>query len=429
MRLMLTRKLPVVLGGLACLALATVAVAADWAQWRGPNRNDVVTESSGWAAGATPTRLWQKNVGAGAATPLIIAGKVYAIGFAGGNDTVYCFDAKKGDELWKQSYASKDRTRNHNADEGNYSGVLATPAFDAATGYLITLGCDGDLYCWDTAKGGAKVWGKNLFTDLGVKPRGGHDYGFTCSPVVVGSVVIVEATSPGGTYTALDTKTGTQKWASQYKGSAGHSGGPAFITVGGVECLAYLALHDIVVMRVDKGNEGKTLGTAPWDTAWQANIPSPSALGDLLFVTSGYGNPTKCYEVTAAGVKEKWKSGGSAKVCSPVPFKDSVYMVDGKLKCLDAATGKVKWEGGDFGGASSGNCLVTAGDNKVIAFGGGKLVLLEAGAASYAELAKVEGVVPGLCYPQVTIADGIICCKDFKGALTCYSVGAAAATK
>lgn len=407
----------------ACLALATAAVAADWPQWRGPNSNDVVTEASGWAPGTQPTRLWSKSVGNGAAAPLIVAGKVYAMGFQGGSDSVFCFDAKTGEELWKQSYPSKDRTRYHNADEGNYSGVLATPAFDTATGYLITLGCDGDLKCWDTAKKGALVWGKSLMTELGVKPRGGHDYGFTCGPAIFGGVVIVEATAPSGTYTALDIKTGTVKWSSQYKKSAGHSGGPAFLDLGGVPCLAYMALHDIVVFRIDKGHEGQTIGTAPWSTSYEANIPAPTALGNLVFVTSDYGNKTKCYEVTAAGIREKWTSPASAKVSSPVAYKDSVYVIDGKMKCLDVATGKVKWEGGNFGGSSSGNCLVTAGDNKVIGFGGGSLVLLDASAPAYTELAKVDGVVPGLCYPQVTIADGVICCKDFRGAITCYAVG------
>lgn len=404
---------------------AAAALAADWAQWRGPNGNNIVNDASGWAAGAQPQRLWSKMVGNGAATPLIVAGKVYAMGFQAGSDTVYCFDAKTGEELWKQSYPSKDRTRYHNADEGNYSGVLATPAFDAATGYLITMSCDGDMKCWDTAKKGASVWSKSLMTELNVQHRGGHEYGFTCGPAIVGDTVVVEATAASGTYTAFDIKTGTAKWSSQYKKSAGHSGGPAFLEVGGVPCLAYMALHDIVVFRVDKGHEGQTIGTVPWSTMYEANIPAPAALGNLLFVTSDYGNKTKCFEVTAAGLKEKWTSPASAKVAAPVVYKDSVYVIDSKMKCLDIATGKVKWEGGNFGGNSSGNCLVTTGDNKVIGFGGGSLVLLEASAPAYKELAKVDAV-PGLAYPQVTIAGGLICCKDFRGALVCFKVGGAA---
>ena len=109
------------------LVLASSALAADWAQWRGPDGNCVTPDSSGWGAGATPAKLWSKNVGRGGTSPIIAAGKVYTMGFQGDGDTVYCFDAKTGEELWKQSYPSKERTRNHNADEGNYGGPLATP--------------------------------------------------------------------------------------------------------------------------------------------------------------------------------------------------------------------------------------------------------------------------------------------------------------
>jgi outer membrane protein assembly factor BamB len=409
----------------AVLVASGSVLATDWAQWRGPNSNSITPDASGWTAGAAPAKLWSKNVGNGGTAPIIAGGKVYVMGWQRETDAVYCYDLKTGEEVWKQTYPQKERTRNHNADEGNYSGTLATPSFDAATGYLYTMGCDGDLKCWDTAKKGAPVWGKNLFTELGVKPRGGHDYGFTANPQIVGDVVLCESTAAGGTVTAFDKKTGTKKWSSAYNKSAGHSGGPALLTVNGTKCLAYLALHDVVVMDVT----GKTVATTGWDTSWQANIPAPTAEGNELFVTSDYGNKTKCYEVSATGLKEKWASGASAKVCAPVVYKGSVYLVDGKMKCLDAATGKVKWEGGSFGDGSSGNCIVAAGDNKIIGWGGGKLVLLDAAATSYAELAKVEGLCQAKCYPQVALADGYIVVKDDKGAVVCLSVGGAAAKK
>jgi outer membrane protein assembly factor BamB len=403
------------------LVVSSSALAADWPQWRGPAGTAITPDSSGWAAGATPAKLWTKSVGRGGTSPIIAAGKVYVIGFQGNVDTVYCFDVKTGEELWKQTYPEKERTRYHNADEGNYGGPLSTPTFDAATGYLYTMGCDGDLKCWDTAKKGAPVWSKSLFTELGVKQRHGHDYGCTANPLVLGDVVICEVSSPDGTLTAFDKKTGEKKWSSTYKGDAGHTGGPAVLKVGGKTCLADMSLTNVVVIGADKGEEGKTIGETGWTTAYQANIPSPTALGEQLFVTSDYGNKTKCYDVTASGLKEKWTSSASAKCCAPVAYKDSLYLIDGKMKCVDIATGKVKWDGGSFGGVSDGNCLVAAGDNKVIAFGAGKLVLLEAGAAKYEELASVSGLPSGKAYPQVALADGYIVVKDEKGEMVCLS--------
>jgi outer membrane protein assembly factor BamB len=406
----------------ASLVLATAVLAADWPQWRGPTSNSVTPEASGWAPGTQPARLWSKNVGQGGSSPIIVDGKVYSMGWQNGNaDAVFCFDAKTGEELWKQTYATKYQSRVKKADEGQYGGPSSTPSYDAATGYLYTLSIDGDLKCWDTAKKGAPVWGKNLFDEIKVTKRPDHDYGFTTCPLVLGDTVVVEATAPGGTVTGFDKKTGARRWSSAYNGPAGHTGGPAVMTVAGVEYLVYFTLQNIVVMRADKGHEGQTVGQAPWSTDYGATIPSPTAMGNLFFVTASYNhNETKCFEVTAAGIKEKWRSKASSKISSPVPYKDSVFLVDGALKCVDMATGNVKWQGGKFG---LGNCLVAAGDNKIIAFGEGKAVLVDASATAYAELATIEGIVSGTCYPHVALSGGFLCFKDNKGAITCYSTG------
>jgi outer membrane protein assembly factor BamB len=401
------------------LVVSSSALAGDWAQYRGPAGNSVTPDSSGWTPGQAPAKLWNKSVGRGSSSPIIAGGKVYVMGFQGNKDTVYCFDVKTGEETWKQSYAQPERTRYHNADEGNYGGPLATPSFDAATGYLYTLGCDGDLKCWDTAKKGAEVWSKNLFTELGVKQRRGHDYGCTANPQIIGDVVVCEVSSPGGTLTAFDKKTGAKKWVSAYKNDSGHTGGPAVMNIGGSTCLAYMALNDVVVIGVDKGNEGKLFGSTKWTTAWQANIPSPTAAGDKLVVTSDYGNKTKCYSVSAGGLKELWTSGPAAKCFSPVIYKDLVYLIDGSMKCVDLATGKEKWQGGKFGGSSDGTCVVCAGDNKILAWAPGKLSLLEAGANEYKELDSISGLPSGKAYPQPAVSDGYIVVKDENGGVAC----------
>jgi outer membrane protein assembly factor BamB len=385
--------------------------------------NGVTPESSGWAAGATPEKIWTAKVGPGSSSPVIAAGKVYTMGWQNGTDAVFCYDAKTGKELWKQSYASKYQSRDKKADEQNYGGPSSTPTFDAATGFLYTMGIDGDLKCWDTAKAGAPVWGKNLFTDLKVNKRPDHDYGFTNCPLVLGDVVLCEATAPGGTVTAFDKKTGAPKWASAYNGPAGHTGGAALMQVSGSPCLAYLTLKNLVVIGAGKGTEGKTIAQTGWSTEYDANIPTPAASGNLVFVTSSYnhGGAMVCYELGAAGLKQKWEAKGVAsKVGSPVPYKDSVFLVDDSCKCVDMATGKLKWKGGGFG---LGNCLVTAGDNKVIAFGNNKIVLLDAAATEYKELAKVDAGLSDTCYPQIAISDGIMVAKDKGGSVSAFKVG------
>ncbi|MFQ5810181.1 MAG: hypothetical protein ACE5JM_11230, partial [Armatimonadota bacterium] len=48
---------------------------ADWPQWRGPDRNDITSESSGWEQGAWPLGdpAWTRTVGRGATSPIVAA--------------------------------------------------------------------------------------------------------------------------------------------------------------------------------------------------------------------------------------------------------------------------------------------------------------------------------------------------------------------
>jgi hypothetical protein len=77
------------------------------------------------------------------------------------------------------------------------------------------------------------------------------------------------------------------------------------------------------------------------------------------------------------------------------------------------------WEGAL--GHRYGSCIVT-GDEKLLAFDKGTLVLAEAGGDAYRELARVEGIVPATCYPHLALADGLIACKDYDGNLVVLAV-------
>ena len=126
-------------------------------------------------------------------------------------------------------------------------------------------------------------------------------------------------------------------------------------------------------------------------------------------------------EISLSGAEKKWEVKDFSQVCSPVIHNGCIYMASGPLRCLDLATGQRKWQGGNFG---HGSCLITAGDNKVIAFGNGQLVLAEAypSDGQYHELSHVKDIVPDICYPHVILSNGIICCKDKAGNMVCFSI-------
>src|SRR5258706_13080041 len=218
--------------------------AEDWSDWRGRGRNGISPGKSGWGESGWPPKepLWTRTLGQGGTSPLVIGGRLYALGWARDQATVACLEAATGKELWTASYPAPQYGRNHMGDENSYSGPTATPEYDPATGALYTLGADGDLQCWDTRKDGKRVWGVNLNAAYEVerRPHVGaeqRDYGYVTSPLLHGNLVLVQAGAKEGVVMAFDKATGKPQWASECREPAGHAGGLAPINVEGVPCV------------------------------------------------------------------------------------------------------------------------------------------------------------------------------------------------
>ena len=61
-------------------AVAGSALAADWPQWRGPDRNGVSKDTGllqEWPEGGPKLRWKRTDIGPGYSTPIIVGGKVY----------------------------------------------------------------------------------------------------------------------------------------------------------------------------------------------------------------------------------------------------------------------------------------------------------------------------------------------------------------
>ena len=406
--------------------------AEDWPHWRGPNRNGHVAEESGWDGKewSLDNEAWKTNVGTGSTSPLVIAERLYTVGWHDDQEHVQCLDAKTGKEMWRSSYAAPLYARYSLGDKGIYAGVCSTPEFDPETGFLFTLGIDGDLNCWDTRKRGEKVWGLNLYDQFKMpqRPRigrsGHRDYGYTSSPLVQGEWLIVEVGGEAANLIALDKGTGKVAWRSEDRSLAGHTGGPAPIEVEGVPCVAVHNFEGLLVVRLDRDNEGKTVATYPWKTDFANNIAGVAVHRDTVLLTSAY-NQYKIakLQVSLKGASLLWEREEASKVCTPVIHDGHVYWAWRKLICLDFETGEVRWKGGRFG--DPGSCIVTS-DDRLIAFGGdGELVLAETAKRSpqqYTELAAKHKLFRTDGWPHVVLANGRLYCKDRKGNLVCFAL-------
>lgn len=410
--------------------------AEDWPCWRGPNRSDVVGETSGFAAGGWRALQpkWKKSVGEGATSPVVAGDHVFVMGWRDQRDHVHCLQAATGEEIWSVSYKCPRYGRYATGDEGLYSGPTSTPEYDHQTGFLYTLSCDGDLNCWDASRRGRRVWGVNLYDDytVGRRPKvgrsGRRDYGYTTAPLVYGDWVIVEAGAEEGALVALDKKTGKPVWTSQAKIPAGHSGALVPISVQGVPCVAVMTFRGLLVTRLDPGKEGKTVAAYEWTTEFANNIATPAVFENFVVITSAYNHYAICkLEITLRGARKVWQKEFASKVCSPVIHEGHVYWAWQRLRCLDFETGEKKWEGGSFGDA--GSCIVTADDRLIVWGGRGKLALVETAGrspAKYQEVAGVNRVLSADVWPHVALAEGRLFCKDRDGNLACFEVNRSA---
>ncbi len=86
-----------------CGSFAGLAVAADWQQWRGPNRDNISVEKGflkEWREGGPPL-LWRVDgIGEGIAAVSIAGGQVYTLGYLEEGEFVMALDQQTGKRLW-----------------------------------------------------------------------------------------------------------------------------------------------------------------------------------------------------------------------------------------------------------------------------------------------------------------------------------------
>ncbi len=416
---------------------ANAAFAEDWPHWRGPDRNDVVPEPSGFHDGKWHlTEAWSAHGGEGSSSPLVAAGKLYLFGWSQGRESLSCLDVKSGKERWRQSYRAPRYGRVSVGDKGLYSGPSATPEYDARTGRLFTLGIDGDLVCWNTKRQGQQLWKINLYDRYHVarRPdvgglRGGRsrrDYGYTTSPLAHRGMLIVEVgDTKTGTVKGFDPRTGQELWTSECRDEAGHTGGLVPMDVDGIPSVVLLTMRHLLVVRIDDGHAGETLAQYPWTTDFANNIPTPAVAGDRIIVTSAYNQyAMACLKVSRQGLEPIWKVDHPSGVCSPVIHKGTIYWGWRGLHAVDLATGRELWQENRIGVTAS--CLITSDDRLITWAGQGDLILCETAVRSpkqYTELARRKVDFRRDVWPHVVLADQRLYCKDRDGNIRCFTLG------
>jgi len=283
---------------------------------------------------------------------------------------------------------------------------------------------DGHLCCWK-ASNGSDVWHFNLYDKYKVPRRpGNRDYGYTSSPLALEKWLIIEVGDNEGCLMAFDKRTGQLRWVSQSKSPAGHNGGPAPMLVEGVPCAAVQNHDGLLVVRLDRGQEGKTVATYPWETSFANNIASASVHQNYVLLTSSYNHHKIAkLQIRLDGAKKLWEREEASGVCTPLVFEGHVYWAWRNLVCLDFETGETKWRGGRIG--DPGSCVATTDGRLIVWSDQGDLTLVDTVRRSpdrYRELASRKGLGRSDAWPHVVLCEGRLYCKDRSGRLICLGL-------
>jgi len=365
-----------------CLSLVALGVwpsalpAADWNQWRGPNRDGVAAASPALidtlpSEGLEASWMTEKPIAGGGnggwSSPVIADRRVYLF--------VHSRTPRPGVQLPPEKYpplSEEERTQRspeeiqtydaHRRDEQRerrdqqFQYVETLSCFELASGRLLweserpsvatdfcqsgtpavvngrvyVLGADRHLLCF-SAKDGKELWSTRLPVDQ-------NERQIPSSVALAEGVVAVLA----GVLVGVDAERGDVLWAGDQERMQGTDSSPTVWKENGrAFFIANVNGNQTVCVEPQTGNE-------LWRVETHANRSTPVIVGSRM-ITLGDSRKggVRCFELSAEGAEEVWKFQGISDPGSSPVVVDGKVFVQGehRLACLDLATGKPDWRG------------------------------------------------------------------------------------
>jgi formylglycine-generating enzyme required for sulfatase activity/outer membrane protein assembly factor BamB len=401
--------------GFRCVrAAAPKETHTGWPQFLGPTRDGASAETGllqTWDKKGPP-KVWEKDVGEGYSSPVVVGERVILFHRVGDEDLVECLDVADGKRRWKYAYPTS-----YQDALGKGNGPRATPL--VADGKVYTLGAQGVLLCLDLEKG-TKVWSRELLKDYKVKRS---YFGVGTSPLVEGDLLLVNVGGANGAgIVAFNKNDGKEVWKATNHDASYSS--PVAATIDGVRHAIFFTREGIVSL--DPANGAERFGLH-WRSKMDAsvNAATPLVVGNELFVSASYGTGAILADVKKDKLVEVWSNDQSLSCHFNTPvYRDGfLYGFDGRedvggavLRCVELKTGKVRWEKNGFG---SGSTLLAEG-NVILLSEDGDLVLLGATPDKYDEKAKAT-VLTGPVRANMALANGKLYARGDKK-LACWNL-------
>jgi outer membrane protein assembly factor BamB len=314
--------------------------AADWPQFRGPDRDGAWNETgllATFPADGLKIR-WRQPVGWGWSSPVVAEGRVFLmdseLAKPLARERFHCFDEATGKPLWTFAY---DVTYSEwEFVPGQGGGPTATPIVEADR--VFAVGGNGDVHCLD-ARTGAVIWEKDLgkiyeVLEMQCRP----------SPLIdCDQLIVFTGAKPGASVLALDKKTRQEIWKALDDHVSNSS--PLIIEAGGQRQLIVWSNDSVTSLNPATGATWwrERLVTSNNDT-----IPTPVAQKSRLLISG------LMFELSATqpAATVLWPSNRApakrllGNTSSPLLQGGYVYSAKagGELVCLDANTGTLVWK-------------------------------------------------------------------------------------
>lgn len=398
---------------LSCCAAA--AEAADWPQWRGPDREGTSAETGllkSWPEAGPKLICEIAGLGKGYSSVAIVDGKLYTMGDVGpegGSEKTQCvlaYDLATNKRLWTAAVGST-----------HGDGPRCTPTVD--DGAVYAIGTSGNVVGVNAASGKV-LWMKSLQKDL----DGGNNPGwrFSESPLIDGDRLLC---TPGGrkaVIAALNKKTGETLWKSSMPdiGSRGNdeAGYSSIVTAQVAGVKQYVQLTNKGVVGV-AAKDGKFLWGYNKIANGTANISTPVVSGEYVFCSTAYGTGSALLRLTpqadgidAAEVYFLDSNTFQSHHGGFIRLGEHIYgghgHGQGKPTCIEIKTGKIVWQANQPGGGSA--AVLYADGHLYYRYEDNTIALIQADPEKYTlkskfKLPKRDGMSgPGWAHPVIADA-------------------------
>ena len=359
------------------LTLVGPANSGDWPQILGPERNGRTIGEGPILPWGELTPEWSVKLGQGYAGPVVAQGRVVGFHRVGDSEVVAAWDAKSGTQHWRTDFEATYR-EGYNADKGPRCVPLIHED------YIYLFGAAGDLHCVALSDG-KKRWSRDTYGDF--DGREGY-FGVGSTPIISDGKLLANIGGRNAGIVAFNVETGETIWQKTREGASYSS--PTKTTLGGKPAVIFVTRAN--TLAIDPSNGDEIFQFPFGQRGATVNAATPLVFGDRLFVSSSYGVGARLARISPTEAVIEWSNDESmSSQYNTCVYSDGfLYGTHGRedyktgeFRCLDAATGEVRWSASQVGVAH----VLLINDQLLILNTKGQLILAPATPEGFQPLA------------------------------------------